>query len=95
MGKIKYRPPRGLLKELWKIADAYIEKVGGAWIMVLTTNLLETIADRWMEMQDVGNLVSKQEGYVGTNTEKDLDDYGRGAHNELFAFVQDLKDILR
>jgi len=26
---------------------------------------------------------------------KDLDDYGRGAHNELFAFVQDLKDILR
>lgn len=48
MGKIKYRPPRGLLKELRKIADAYIEKVGGAWIMVLTTNLLETIADRWM-----------------------------------------------
>ena len=35
MGKIKYRPPRGLLKELRKIADAYIEKVGGAWIMVL------------------------------------------------------------
>lgn len=95
MGKIKYRPPRGLLKELRKIADAYIEKVGGAWIMVLTTNLLETIADRWMEMQDVRNLVSKQEGYLGTNTEKDLDDYGRGAHNELFAFVQDLKDILR
>lgn len=36
--------------ELRTIADAYIEEVGGAWFMVLTTNLLETIADRWMEM---------------------------------------------
>lgn len=36
--------------ELRTIADAYIEEVGGAWVMVLTTNLLETIADRWMEM---------------------------------------------
>ena len=34
--------------ELRKIANMYIEVISGAWIVPFTTDLLETIADRWM-----------------------------------------------
>lgn len=36
--------------ELRKIADIYIEKVQGAWIVSFTTDLLDTIAKRWVSL---------------------------------------------
>lgn len=36
--------------ELRKAADEYISRISGAWTVPFTTDLLETIADRWMEM---------------------------------------------
>lgn len=36
--------------ELRKAADEYINRIFGAWTVQFTTDLLETIADRWMEM---------------------------------------------
>ena len=36
--------------ELRKAADTYIAKVSGAWIVPFTTDLLETIADRWINL---------------------------------------------
>lgn len=36
--------------ELRKAADEYINRISGAWTVPFTTDLLETIADRWMEM---------------------------------------------
>lgn len=35
--------------ELRKAADEYIGRISGAWTVPFTTDLLETIADRWME----------------------------------------------
>ena len=35
--------------ELRKAADEYISRISGAWTIPFTTDLLETIADRWME----------------------------------------------
>lgn len=35
--------------ELRKAADEYIGRISGAWVVPFTTDLLETIADRWME----------------------------------------------
>lgn len=34
--------------ELRKAADEYISRISGAWTVPFTTDLLETIADRWM-----------------------------------------------
>lgn len=34
-------------------ADVYKEKVGGAWTIPFTTDLLETIADKWFESYDL------------------------------------------
>ena len=34
--------------ELRRVADVYISKIPGAWTVPFTTDLLETIADRWM-----------------------------------------------
>lgn len=36
--------------ELRKAADTYIAKISGAWIVPFTTDLLETIADRWINL---------------------------------------------
>lgn len=36
--------------ELRKAADEYINRISGAWTVPFTTDLLEKIADRWMEM---------------------------------------------
>ncbi len=36
--------------ELRKAADEYIGRISGAWTVPFTTDLLETIADRWMKM---------------------------------------------
>ena len=36
--------------ELRKAADEYIGRISGAWTVPFTTDLLETIANRWMEM---------------------------------------------
>lgn len=35
--------------ELRKAADDYINRISGAWTVPFTTDLLGTIADRWME----------------------------------------------
>ena len=35
--------------ELRKAADEYISRISGAWTVPFTTDLLETICDRWME----------------------------------------------
>lgn len=35
--------------ELRKAADEYISRISGAWTVPFTTDLLEEIADRWME----------------------------------------------
>lgn len=34
--------------ELRKAADEYIGRISGAWTVPFATDLLETIADRWM-----------------------------------------------
>lgn len=34
--------------ELRKAADEYISRISGAWTVPFTRDLLETIADRWM-----------------------------------------------
>jgi len=36
--------------ELRKAADEYINRISDAWTVPFTTDLLETIADRWMEI---------------------------------------------
>lgn len=37
--------------ELRKAADEYIGRISGAWTVPFTTDLLETIANRWVEMK--------------------------------------------
>ena len=48
--------------ELRKAADTYIAKVSGAWIVPFTTDLLETIADRWINLdQHEMTIIDKDE----------------------------------
>lgn len=48
--------------ELRKAADTYIAKVSGACIVPFTTDLLETIADRWISLdQHEMTIIDKDE----------------------------------
>lgn len=48
--------------ELRKAADTYIAKISGAWIVPFTTDLLETIADRWINLdQHEMTIIDKDE----------------------------------
>lgn len=51
--------------ELRRVADVYISTIPGAWTVPFTTDLLETIADRWMTKSKalISPVVNEQKVY--------------------------------